>query len=84
MKVAWQFAARNLFTKSRPVGHGLSWSSDRFAIQVEDGSFRPNHTVPYGTGSVSCIPLAVNCQATITCSLRDKKFSPVFRCRSGS
>jgi hypothetical protein len=30
--------------------------------------------VPYGTASVSCIPLAVNCQATITRSRRDKTF----------
>jgi len=34
MMVAWQFTARNAFTKKgRPVGHGLSWSTDRFAIQ---------------------------------------------------
>src|SRR6201987_6376510 len=57
MKVAWQFTAWNAFTKkTRPVGHGLSWSTDRFAIQVEERSFPPNHTVPYGTDSVSCIP----------------------------
>ena len=29
MKVAWQFTAWNAFTKrTRPVGHGLSWSTD--------------------------------------------------------
>jgi len=31
---SWQFTALNAFTKkTRPVGHGLSWSTDRFAIE---------------------------------------------------
>jgi len=34
MKVARQFTAWNALTKkARPVGHGLSWSTDRFAVQ---------------------------------------------------
>ena len=34
MKVAWQFTAWNAFTKKgRPVGHGLTWSTERFANQ---------------------------------------------------
>jgi hypothetical protein len=68
MKVAWQFTSWNAFTKkTRPVlsaiarmateeGHALSWSAGRFAFKIEERFFRPNHTVPYGTGSLSCIP----------------------------
>ena len=35
-------------------------------------SLQPNHTVPYGTGLFLDTFLAVNCQATIIPSLRDK------------
>jgi len=49
-----------------------------------------NHTVPYGTESLFDRFLAMNCQATITWSLRDNRtYSPirdfayaVFRCRT--
>jgi hypothetical protein len=86
MRVAWQFTAWNAFTKkARPVlsaivrmateeGHGLSWSTDRFANQ---GCARFLPTQSYrclrdGFGFLH--PLAVNYQATITWSLLDKSF----------
>src|ERR1700747_703158 len=51
MKVARQFTAWNAFTKKgRTVGHGLSWSTDGFAIQVENVPSHP--IIPFPTGLV--------------------------------
>src|ERR1700751_5414371 len=51
MKVARQFTAWNAFTKkARTVGHGLSWSTDGFAIQVENVPSHP--IIPFPTGRV--------------------------------
>ena len=65
MIVAWQFIARSVSQdKARPVGNGLSWSTRSFTLKVVEASFRPNHTVPYGTVPFVDTFLAVNCQAT--------------------
>ena len=75
MMVAWQFTAWDAFTKkARPVGHGLSWSTDRFANQ---GCARFLPTQSYRSlrdGFGFLHPLAVNCQASVTWSLLDKSF----------
>jgi hypothetical protein len=55
MKVARQFTAWNAFTKkARTVGHGLSWSTDGFAIQVENVPSHP--IIPFPTGRVRFLP----------------------------
>src|SRR5260221_3989429 len=43
---------------------------------VERTSCRPNHTVPYGTGSLCGTLQAINWLATIIPSLRDKRIRP--------
>jgi len=50
--------------RARPVGNGLSWSTRAFTLKVVEGSFRPNHTVPYGAVSFLETFQAVNCLAT--------------------
>ena len=73
MKVAWQFTARNAFTKkTRPVGHGLTRSTDRF---IDQGLRKVRPAQSYRSlrdGFGFLHPLAVNYQATISWSLRDK------------
>jgi hypothetical protein len=39
---------------------------------IRDCPLQTDHTVPYGTGPVLRLFLAMNCQATIIQSLRDK------------
>jgi len=41
-------------------------------MKVAETSCRPNHTVPYGTVPFLYTFLAINCQASIIYSLRDK------------
>ena len=87
MKVARQLTSWNAFTKkTRSVlsaiarmateeGHGLSWSIDRFAIQGR-ATFLPTQSYrSLRDGFDFSHPLAVNCQATITWSLRDKRLA---------
>jgi len=74
--VAWQFIARDAFKKTtRPVGHGLSWSTRAFTAYGGRSSPKPNHTVPFGTVPFSRPFQAVNCLATFIPSLWDKNSS---------
>jgi len=76
MKVARQFIAwKGLTKKARPVGYGLRWFTRTLTAEGGSGTRRPNHTVPYGTVHFLDAFLAVNCQATIISSLRDKSLS---------
>ena len=76
MKIAWQFTAWNAFTKkTRPVGHGLSWSTDRFAIQGW-ATFLPTLITPFPTGRVRFLASPGSKPPGYDhWSLRDKKLS---------
>jgi hypothetical protein len=73
MVVARQFIAWNPFKKG-PVPEGRCEPRDPMSSppKVKELSFRPNHTVPYGTDSRLNLFQAINCLATINRSLRDK------------
>ena len=67
MKVAWQFTARNVSRRGpRPVGYGVIGSEETSCTLAGEHASRPTQTVPYGTGPLLNLFLAVNCQATIT------------------
>src|ERR1700751_908210 len=76
MKVAWQFATWNAFTKKTRPGKARSESvysqvhQSRLRMFIPTQSYR---SLRDGFGFLR--PLAVNCQATITWALRDKKLS---------
>jgi len=64
MMVAWSGRGRTrsgVQDKARPVGNGLSWSTRALTLAVVEASFRPNHTVPYGTVPFLDAFQAVNC-----------------------
>jgi hypothetical protein len=81
--VAWQFTARNgrredPSRRARGDGYYRWLKIGGCACVAQWTIFIPIsprvtvHTAPYGTDLFRAVPLAVNCQATITRSLRDK------------
>ena len=62
--------------KTRPVGYGLSWSTRAFTAEGR-GMFLPTPIISASAETVRFFPhpQAVNCQAIIIQSLRDKSHS---------
>jgi len=72
MRVARHEMPGKLANMIRPEGNGMIRGiAACFTVQCNTPS-EPHHTVPYGTDPNSDAFLAMNCQATIIQSLRDK------------
>jgi hypothetical protein len=72
MIVARQFIAWNTPKKGEPSRRdGVSRATRHIRRLVRKTSCRPNHIVPYETGSLRDTLQAINCLATIIPSLRD-------------
>ena len=63
---------------------GVIWTEVTFHTLRGEHISRPTHTVPYGTDRSLTVFLAVNCQATISQSLRDTNHSCCFDSEVGT
>jgi hypothetical protein len=73
MIVAWQFIAREWFSKATPSRRdGVTMSTNRRFGSPTVKLWKHDHTVSRGRGFSLAHSLAINCQATIIASLQDK------------